>query len=297
MKYKALLMSAILASVSNAASIIDVLPNLNNTPITQAVFEVNGQIVTQNSEVLSTNSVSTPVYLRSLSVNDNGTIVNLNYFNDLGASITNVNLLPTLGGVGVLNGADKVTLTSGVSNFAAAASAASQNTNILNYVYYDYLTSVPTIGVPDYSILFSRAYEAGDYVMVAERWSNSQFSLRALDQFGNVIPGSNTVRFAGNAPIAGDGTLRYDWQTGYSSSSYYADQPFGISVAKVDLFFSGTGVTQTPVFGFLIDNDGEADFKLLGLSSDTFTNNVPEPSSAILFSFVLLVGLSRRTRN
>jgi hypothetical protein len=291
MKYY--ILTAIMTCALNAASIIDVLPGVNNVPITQAVFEVNGTTVTQASQATGVTATSATVNLKSLTVNDNGSILTLNFFNDLGASIVNMNLPPNLEGVGVLNGADKIPLFNNVVPFTDAVAAASQNTNILNYVYYDYLSFTPAFGVPDYSIMFVAPFQNDDYMMVAERNLNSQFILRPLDQNGNLIVGTNAIRFAGDAPISGDPMQRYDWNTGYASSHYISNQVFGISVASTELFFRDTGLSYQPIYGFLIDNDGEADFKLLGMSTTQF---VPEPAAALLGGIGMLLLLQRRQR-
>jgi len=109
-----------------------------------------------------------------------------------------------------------------------------------------------------------------------------------------VIAGTNILRFGENG---GSNFGVYDWNTGYASSSYQQNQEYAFTVASIDLFFQGTGVSQVPVYGFAVDNDGRADVQFFAVSEDTFENNVPEPSLLSLFACGTVSGLFKRKRN
>jgi len=109
-----------------------------------------------------------------------------------------------------------------------------------------------------------------------------------------VITGANTFRFG---YPTGDAYTKYDWNSGSAASSYWSDQAMAFTVAPVSKFFEGTAVEPQTVFGFRVDNDGEADVKFFGLSRESFTGNpvVPEPSTAVL-AFVSATCLLMRRR-
>jgi hypothetical protein len=71
-------------------------------------------------------------------------------------------------------------------------------------------------------------------------------------------------------------------------------------VASGSKFFDGTTETPGPIYGFRIDNDGEADVKMVVISDTPFENRLgPEPSTSLLgLGAGLLFLLSRnRKRN
>ena len=276
-------------------SIVDIKPGLNNKPITSVVYEVDGNTVVQSAEA---NGVSVnrnqPVYLKSVTINQGGSPVALDSFNSLGATVSNINFSVSTSGVGVFDNGT-ITTTSNLAAYQAALAATTQDTDLLNYSFYDGVSNMPPGGVSDYDMLFQRAINPEDHILVSERWGNTYFTLRALDANGNYIAGTNLLRFG--HPTGSAYTL-YDWNSGYASSTYQSSQAFAFTVAGSSLFFAGTAVAPQPVFGFRVDNDGEADVKFFGLSDNSFADNpiIPEPSSSVLLLGGLLALLSRRKR-
>ena len=281
-------------AVSCPAQVIEILPGQNNKPITRVVYEIDGNTVTQNTEatgvVVNRNA---PVYLESVTINDGGTPRVLDSFNSLGATVTNVNFTSATSGVGVFDNGT-TTLTSNLAAYQNALAGTTQDTDLINYSFYDGVANMPGSGISDYDMLFQRAFNPDDFILVSERWGNTFFTLRALDENGNAIAGTNLLRFG--FPTGG-AYQRYDWNSGYASSSYISDQAFAFTVADVSLFFTNTSVAERPVFGFRVDNDGEADVKFFGLSDNTFADNpvIPEPSSSA-FALAALAGLLARRK-
>ena len=282
----------LMASAAFAVGYIDVLPGSHNILITRVTYEVDGEIVVQDVPAAGVSvNRDGGVYLKSVTVNDGGTPRVLESHNSLGAAVTNVALTSATKGVGVFNNG-VITRTSDISSFAGALAATTQDTDLLNYTFYDFVDGMPAVGVADYDLLFQRSFEPADYVLVAERWGNTYFTLTALDAGGEVITGTNILRFG--YPTGEGGYTQYDWNSGYASSTYVTDQAMAFTVTSVSKFFEGTAVTPQEVFGFRVDNDGEADVKFLGLSDRS--RLIPEPSSALLAAVGVLACIMRRKR-
>ncbi|MCB0993252.1 MAG: discoidin domain-containing protein, partial [Acidimicrobiales bacterium] len=115
---------------------------------------------------------------------------------------------------------------------------------------------------PDFDFYFEFPVDNGDYVLITERNGNSFFDLEPLDADGNVIAGSKRLGF--DAP--------YRWNTGYAPGDNVG-QPMWFTVVDVEAFEVDT--TATPIAGFRIDNDGEADVKFFALSDQSFTPTCP----------------------
>lgn len=282
-------------SAVHAVGYIDVLPGAHNVLITRVTYEVDGEIVVQDVPAAGVAvNRDGPVYLKSVTVNDGGSLRELESHNSLGATAVNVAFTSSTRGVGVFNNG-VITGTSGIAAFSGALAATTQDTDLLNYCFYDFVAGMPRIGVADYDLLFERSFEPSDFVLVSERWGNTYFTLTALDAGGEVITGANILRFG---YPTGDGYTRYDWNSGYASSSYVTDQAMAFTAASVSKFFEGTSVPLQNVFGFRIDNDGEADVKFFGLSDNSFTDNksIPEPSAALLAAVAACACILRRHR-
>lgn len=276
-------------------TVVDIKPGLNNKPITRVVYEVDGNTVVQNTEATGVSvNRNQPVYLKSVTINDGGSTVVLDSFNSLGATVTNINFSTSTSGVGIFDNGI-ITTTSNLAAYQAALVATTQDTDLLNYSFYDGVSNMPPSGVHDYDMLFERAFNPEDRILVSERWGNTYFTLRALDANGNTITGTNLLRFG---YPTGSAYSLYDWNSGYATSTYINDQAFAFTVASASLFFTGTSVAPQPVFGFRVDNDGEADVKFFGLSDNSFANNpaIPEPSASVLLSGAVFALLSRRKR-
>jgi hypothetical protein len=153
--------------------------------------------------------------------------------------------------------------------------------------------------VPDYDPIHVKAMQPDDYGLVSERFGNTFFEVTPLKADGTPYAGANTRRFGG---AGGASYPVHDWNSGYAAASNNPTQAQAFSVASVSKFFEGTPVTPGPVYGFRIDNDGEADTKALIVSNNPFGDNpdnqmlAPEPSPALLAALAAM-GLAclRRT--
>ena len=114
-------------------------------------------------------------------------------------------------------------------------------------------------------------------------------SKTALDQNGNPYANANVLRIGANGGVihTPDGYQVYDWVTGYAASTNVATQSQAITLFSVEKFFESTVGPSGPVFGLRINNDFEADFKIVGISANSFSDNplnpaVPETSACLL---------------
>lgn len=293
---------------------IDILPGQNNTPITSVVYRtMDNQIITQTneaSEIRNDDPIyrsDDPIYVEHVEVELGGERELLNVFNFEGAEVRNINFTANANRkVGVFTNGS-TTNTSDLDAFANAVVGTTQDTDLRNYIYYDNSVAMPDSSTADFDLLFRFGLTSDDHVLVSERWGNTFFSLTALDADGDVIEEANVLNFGGTT--TGGSFTRYDWRTGFASESYQPNQDQAFSVASVTKFFEGTSIADPVdqiVYGFRIDNNGQADVKFLGLSDNTFTDN-PEnptftsaqiPSPAAVWAGVVLIGgmTMRRTR-
>lgn len=283
-----------------AQNFIDILPGGHSTPITSVTYEVDGNTVYQNSSAsgVSVNR-DNPVYLKSVTIQDGSGTRSLDSFNSLGATVVNVGFSTLTNGVGVFDNG-LITTTSNLANYSDALAGITQDTDLLNYAYYDGVSNMPSSGVSDYDLLFQHGFEPTDFLLVSERWGNTFFTLTPLDIDGDAIAGANMLRFG---YPTGSAYSKYDWNSGYAASSYVSSQAMAFSVASISKFFEGTSTTPQDVFGFRIDNNGEADVKFFGLSDNSFADNplnthaaIPEPSAAILGALAAIGLVLRRKR-
>jgi hypothetical protein len=294
-------MSLVLGSLSQAQT-LNILPGTNNVPISSVFYTIDGITVHQTAEATGVAvNRNSPVFLKAVVVNDGGISKTLDSFNSLGAVVTNLNLTSSAKGVGVFKNGS-ITTTSDIGAFATSLAGITQDTDLLNYNFYDGVSGLPGSTTADYDLLFAKGLGSDDFVLVSERDGNTFFTVVPLGADGSVIAGANSLRFGGPTTL---GThLAYDWNSGYASSTYLSNQSFGFSVAKVDKFFEGTAIAPQTVFGFRIDNNGEADVKFFGLSDNSFSNNpnnpnplIPEPSSLLLSAFSSLLLFRRQRRD
>lgn len=280
-------LAVLLANPQGEAAVINVTPGFNSVTIQRVVYTINNADVIQNTEAVGVTSVGNgEVNVKSIRVNHGG-VVDLEYINTAGATVLNVNPeLASISGIGVFdNGVTTTSNGGGLEAFATAVAATTTNADLRNFVYYDYLSAPPTSNVPDYDLVYVRAMNPDDFVMVSERFGNTYFEVTPLDATGNPIAGANVLRFGGSG---GDPYAVYDWNSGYAAAGNQPSQAQAFTMASVSKFFEGTSVTPTSVFGFRIDNDGEADTKILVVSNNSFDDNpfnpmlVPEPSSFLM---------------
>jgi|GEM_PF-3432593 len=151
-------------------------------------------------------------------------------------------------------------------NFATALSNSYGNPNLQDHISYDGGGTAMGEVVGDYAdfdVIFQAPYGTGDFVTVAERNGNTFFNLIPLGIDGNPIPGASTVMF----------DAAYSINTCIVPPGAFTTQPWWLSVADVSLFNIDTDVT--PIYGFRVDNEGNADFKFVGLSTEPFIPVVP----------------------
>ena len=287
------------------AAVIDVTPGANLVALEQVIYQTGSGTVVQNSEAAGvTETGDGAVTIQSVRITD-GAPVELSHFNTGGALEKNVNPeFLGIAGAGVFDNGVRTTSAAGLADYATAYAGTTLDTDIRNYTYHDYL--VPggaTPGTPDLDLLFLHALLPGeDYILVSERWGNSGFSITALDENGNPYPDAQTLRIGGNGDKDTPGYEVYDWVTGYAAASDNSVQSQALSLFSVQLFFEGTAQNPAPVYGLRIDNDGEADPKIMGISADTFSNNpvnpqvIPEPSSLLCLLLGTAGTMVRRRR-
>lgn len=285
-------------------------------PISEVSFTVAGSPVTQTTEVVnnSTNTQPQPVFVESVEA---GTRT-LDIFNFAGARLRDANgvydqssIMTTESGIRVMDSSGEINVSDGKAAFDTALAQSTQNSDILNYIAYDGDNTEPAAAF-DFDLLFRRAFEPSDGFLIQERDGNTYFKMDPLDADGNVIAGANTLVFGGNTDEipeeTGNSLERYDWNTGYALENYQSDQPIVFTAVLSEQFFVGTDVDaeDQDVYGFRIDNNGNADVKFFGISDDPFDDNpinplvpVPEPASAalILAAAAGLAGGLRRRRS
>ncbi len=266
----------------------------HSVSITGVDYLVNGVPTAQTTPATSRTNVTTDVNLTGITVNDGGS-KDLDFYNTANAAIQNNNFISTtgtgnsMGGVGVYMPGSRVRIEDdGLGVYETEVIASATNTNLMNYLFYDRtLTNMPTGGAHDFDLLYHFGWTTDDYLVVAERNGNTNFELTPLGADGNIIPLANTLRFDND----------YGWRSGYANDfDEFNNQDMWFSVARIDKFFEGTMVPigDQVVYGYRIDNDGNADVKFFGASDDTFTNNpvnplVPVPETS---AYALLLGIS-----
>jgi hypothetical protein len=275
------------ASMTADAATVDVYPGNNNLAISRVVYDLNGNELIQTSEASGVNDVgSSSVLLKSITAG--GT--EFTFFNLAKAKVVNIN--PVLGitsGVGVADNASVIASNAGLTAYGNAVAATSMDTDLRNYGFHDFMAPGPTpVGVADLDLLFDKALNPGDSLVVSERWGNSVFQLMALGANGDPYVGANIVRLGGSGDPS-TGYQAHDWNTGFASTVNQSSQAQALTLFSIGKFFEGTALTPSAIYGFRIFNYDEADVKILGISDNTFTNNpdnplVPEPS-VLLFAF------------
>lgn len=287
------------------AAVINVMQGSNNVAIEQLTLFINGSDVVQTTEATEVNQIgNNEVRVKSVRITD-GAPVDLTFFNTEGAIAVNVNPeLSGISGVGMFdNGVVTTSMGDGHQAYADAFAAASQNTDIRNFGYHDYLTPGPTTpGTPDLDLLFYRALNLDDHILVSERWGNSFFTVTALMADGNPYPDASVLRLGGSGGAFGVGYEVHDWNTGFAAATNLPSQAQALTLFSVAEFFRAQGSPGGPVYGLRIENAGEADVKIMGISDNTFLDNpenpkvIPEPSGVlmILLGSLLTIGIRKR---
>ncbi len=250
-------LATVAATISGAsAAPITITSGSGDLPITQVVLDDNGTIVTQNASGGGvTDSDDDPVDFVSVTVTDGGSPVTLDEFNVGSITTSGFNYPVGLTGVYAFeNGAETEVNTAG---FETAVDRVLNSTDLRDYLGYDLLSQNGNTWNPDFDLMFPAPLRNSDYLLVSERLGNTFFDLVALDKAGNPIAGGNVVGF--DDP--------YGWNSGYAPSNEPA-QPMWFTVIDIEQF--GVDTEDFPIYGFRVDNDGEADVKFFGLSADPF---------------------------
>ena len=298
---KSAVFSATLLGLSSSAALaatMDITPVLNNSPISRVTYDVGGSTVIKTSEATGvTQTGDSSVLLKSIT--SGGT--EMTFFNTAQAKVVNVNTgLASTPNVGVFN-SGTTTSSSNTASYASAVAATSMDRNLRNYNFHDLSIPLPYPTGVDCDLLFAKALNPADFLVVSERWGNSSFQLLALAADGNPMAGGNLLRLGGSATNVMQGYTVHDWNTGYASASNVPDQAQALTLFSITKFFEGSGLAQQAVYGLRIFSTDGADVKFLGISNNTFDDNpdnpqvVPEPS--VLWGFMigaLVLGFVRR---
>jgi len=289
----------LISVIGTSAFGLNINPGTNNQPISRVVYDSGGSELVQVYEAGGVENVgNTPVLIKSLNAGGK----ELSHFNLGQTMVYNVN--PQLGlttGVGIVNNDQVVLSNNDYAAYVNAIAATSMDTNLRHYGFHDFLaSSITDSDVADYDLYFSKAFAEGDSILVSERWGNSETRFLALGSDGLPYMGANII-FLGGLINAAMGYEAYDWTTGFASQVNVPDQAQVLTLFSAQKFFDGTGNLYQPVFGLRVFNPVEADLKILGISDDTFADNlnnplVPEPSAWLVMISCAAGALLRRSR-
>lgn len=289
----------IAAAPLSGGTVVDVKDGGNMATITEVTYNVGGNSLTQENQASGSNQVSGAVETTNISIEEGGNSKDLTFYNLGNAKIVNNNF-SNPAGVGVYNttsGSTVVTIENdGMAAYEAAVIESATNRNLMNYLFYDGTSGLPDDGVADFDILFRNSWTADDYLVVAERNGNTYFELTPLDVNGDVIADANVLKF----------DSAYNWRSGYENEFDENDgQDMWFTATSIKTFYQETSITFSEIYGFRVNNDGDADVKFFGASDDTFENNpknpnvIPEPSQFGVVASLLAISLvagRRRSR-
>ncbi len=229
-------------------------------PISQVTLDHNGASVVQNSPAAGVvNSASTQALIETITITDGALTKVLDEFNFNGLQVRNQQWQASQAGVHTSQ--NGVHTEPDVPGFWRRVEESMGSADLRDYLD---VGPTPNLGaLPyDFDIYFNYAVDNSDYLVVVERNGNSVFELEAVDFNGNVIPGSTKLRFQPN----------YRWNTGFAPSDN-TGQPMHLSVVDISQF--GVNTNTTPIYGFRLNNDGEADLKLIAASDEVFEPQCP----------------------
>ncbi|MDH3682993.1 MAG: hypothetical protein OEV40_23945 [Acidimicrobiia bacterium] len=147
------------------------------------------------------------------------------------------------------NGAQTPVNTAG---FESAAARALASHDLRDYIRADHLSRPGTEWGHDFDLVFDAPLLAGDGLLVVERNGNSRARLTPLGADGHPL--------SDGAALTVDGS---GWNTGFAPGDRTPAQPLHVNVVDVAAFLGdGPGAA---VHGVRVDNDDEADLKLLPL--------------------------------
>lgn len=264
------LVAGMVGMASNAQTVKDIVLGTNNLSIQEVTLQYNGTTDIQTSGASGVEtSTALPVQIQQIVVDDNGTDVVLDFFNTEGVEIRNNNFSGNVSGVGVYN-QGTTTPASNQSAWESAMVDVVNDKNMLNYMFYDNSSNLPS--GDDFDVNWLKGLTEVDYFVVQERDGNTYFTLTPLGADGNPITEAKALRFGfQNGVSTGNGSQKYDWNTGYAPSNF-SSQPMMFSVVEVAEFES-----PETIYGIRIDNNGDADVKFYGLSEEDFASNPGNP--------------------
>ncbi len=222
--------------------------------ITSVVMTHGGDTITQtSSQSRVLNRDAQPVEMVSITIDDNGIEMTLDASEVVGADVSNIQFPDGLRGVRTLENGDRTEV--GSAGFETAVERVLTSTDIRDYLAYDGLSPKATNWAEDFDFVFEQPMRNDDYMIVFERNGNTFFELTPLDADGNKIADAAPVKF--DKP--------YAWNTGYSPSDL-GSQPMWFTVVDIEAF--GVDTSETPIWGFQINNDGQADVKFFTFEGD-----------------------------
>ena len=207
-----------LAPLAHAINYIDILPGNHDVLITRVTYEVDGEIVVQDAPAMGVAvSRNAPVYLKSVTIDARRHAATRSTATTRWVRRSPMSASPPPRAASGFSTTDSRPGPATWMRSTTALAATTQDTDLMNYAYYDHVSHMPAPGVADYDLLFQRGFKTDDYLLVSERWGNTYFTLTPLDASGEVIIGANTLRFG---YPTGDAYTKYDWNSGYAASSY-----------------------------------------------------------------------------
>ncbi|MGF1595882.1 MAG: hypothetical protein ACFCVK_02975 [Acidimicrobiales bacterium] len=152
--------------------------------------------------------------------------------------------------------------------FEVAAERAYNSPDLRDYVRSDNLNRPGDTWGADYDVVFSTPLAAGQYLLVQERAGNAPFRLTPLGADGTPVAGAPTLTIG----------PPYGWNTGYAPADYPDPQPVHLTALDVaDLVPDGGGT----IAGLRVDNDGEADIKLVPMGRSGVAASEPFEAAAV----------------
>lgn len=257
----------------DTVNIVATGPNANIETITQVVMMVDdgtgATLVTQNAPASGATAEADSAILQSITTSS----ATLNSFNPTVPTVTN-DTFPagSAPGIQVLENGAEVGVDD--TGFISSLEQMHANGDLMNYLRVDGGNFTP-----QWDIQYSLPISSNDYLVVEERNGNTTFTVEALDINGTLIADSDLLAFSGSS---------YQWSIGLANTADPNNsQPQVLSVIDFDLFG-----TSTPIYGFRINDTGNADFKFFVATA------VPEPSSAVALAiFAMTFGCRRRRRS
>ena len=253
----------------DVVNIVSSGPNANVETIVQVVMQVDdatgSNLIVQNTPATGSQEADSAI-LQSITTST----TTINAFTPTVPTVTNDTFPASASGIQVLENGAAVGVSD--TDFISSLEQMHANGDLMNYLRVDGGNFTP-----QWDIQYSLPISSNDYLVVEERNGNTTFTVEALDINGDLISAADSLAFSGSS---------YQWSIGLANSADpNSDQPQVLSVIDFDLFN-----TSTPIYGFRINDTGNADFKFFVATA------VPEPSSAAWLAMFAIACVSRRRR-